>query len=157
MGLLAAAAVLTPIYWLTWYFGDRGALALTQSADYLAFQGAFPVADAYMAVGCFFGALGLWRHWPSALLFVIQASSAAIFLGAMDITYDLQHGLYSLGTPAVPVEVAINTMSLGSGCYGLAFAWKNRAGLLGGHAALAEGSRPDGPPRRPRSSVVERE
>lgn len=135
-GLQVVVTVAALAFWGVWFFGDRSLVALTDAADYVGFQNTFVVADGWMIWGCVAGAWAQLRRRPSAFLWMIQSSSAAIFLGAMDVSWDLQHGLYFTGSPSVPVELAINAASFFCGGWGLTFAWRHRHRLLASASAL---------------------
>lgn len=117
-------------FWLIWFFGDRRLVATSDSLEYTCFQNAFVIADGWMIAGCVLGARAQLQRKSICLLWMMQSSSAAIFLGAMDVTFDLQHGLYLAGTSSVAVELAINLLSFGCGTWGLSFAWRHRHQLL---------------------------
>ena len=133
LGFFAAAAV--ALYWLAWF----AAPVLVQSrapgaADYglyVAFEQAFPLGDGWLAVTSLLGAVGLIRRRPWGFLFLLLAGSAAVFLGLMDLLYDLEHGLFVPLTPAAGLELAIVALLLALGPTVIVITWTRRRALGG--------------------------
>jgi hypothetical protein len=133
LGLVLAAFVALVAYWAIWFFVDRDWLASLDTQAYYAFENAFPAADAWLALSCAGGAWALWRRSASALFWLLVGGSASIYLGLMDVLFDLENGIY--GAPrgdwgAVAIEVAINAYSLGVGGWALWFGWAHRRYFL---------------------------
>ncbi|WP_394826648.1 hypothetical protein [Pendulispora albinea] len=130
VALMLFGAVAMIVYWGIWFFGDRSILA-TQSTDaYSIFENAFPLADAWLGATSLLASIALIRQRPVGLLWTLLAASAAIYLGCMDVLYNLENGVYRGGDAgAVATEVAINVFSFGTGIYGIVFAWRGRAFL----------------------------
>jgi hypothetical protein len=130
LGLVLAAFVAMLAYWIVWFFVDRDALASMHDRGYYMFENAFPLADAWLALACAASAWTLWRRRPSALFWLLAGGSAAVYLGLMDVLFDLENGVYRAPTGdwgAVATELAVNVYSLGVGAWALAFGWRNRA------------------------------
>ncbi len=102
--LMLLAALGTLAYWLT-YFGS-GATQVRSDEVYLAFENAFPLADAWMGVCYVLAAWFLWRGDARALLWGLCAGSAMIFLGCMDLLFNIQQGHF-LGTYSAELWVEI--------------------------------------------------
>jgi GxxExxY protein len=133
IGLLWFGSVATVAYWVIWFFVDRSWLATADTPAYYAFENAFPLADAWMAVTGALAAIALQRGRPSALLWMLLAGSATLFLGGMDVLFDLENGIYRHGDPGnVAVELLINVGCLAGGTAVIRYAWRNRRTLLGG-------------------------
>jgi hypothetical protein len=107
-----AGAAGTVAYWAAFAAGPA---RTGESEEYLDFERSFQLADAYMAALSGAAAVACWRHDPRALPLGLMASSATIYLGCMDVLYNLRHGKYRRLTGAMAVEVAINAYSLGLG------------------------------------------
>ena len=60
---------------------------------------------------------------------MLLAASAGIFLGLMDVTYNVQHGLYGLvrTSSAMRTEVLLNVISLGFSGVLIAYAYERLA------------------------------
>jgi hypothetical protein len=129
MGLCVFAAVGQIAFWCIWFFVDKTLLATANTKAYYAFENAFPLADAWMAATCALAARALWRRQATALLWLLLAASASLYLGAMDVLFDLENGIYlaPLGDWAgVGIEIAINALTLAGGAWVAVFAWTNR-------------------------------
>jgi hypothetical protein len=127
--LLDLTGLLTVAYWVVYF--TSGAVQVQHSEVYIAFENAFPAADGWMALACFLGAAGLRLRRPWGLLFGICAGSAMIFLGLMDVLFNLQHGMYAVISAEMAVEILINIWTLGFGAFVLRFLWSKRKVVLG--------------------------
>lgn len=97
-------------YWVLW-FVDRGLVASLDTDAYVAFENAFPISDAWLAIACGAAAITLQRGHRTRTFWIICAGSAALYLTGMDVLYDLENRVYAAGTPAIP-EILINLASL---------------------------------------------
>ena len=125
--LLLFAAIMVPIYWISFFFLGGG---VTTEKCYLTFEHAFPAADAWMAVAAFLGCVGLLRRKPWGILFSLLAGSASIFLGLMDLLFGLEYGIYWMASPEVATEIAINILTLVGGPAVVWYVWTRRNSLL---------------------------
>ena len=64
------------------------------------------------------------RDW--GFLFMLLAGSAAIFLGLMDLLYDLQHGIFSEMTAESTIELGIVIFLLVLGPTVISLTWSRR-------------------------------
>jgi uncharacterized membrane protein (DUF2068 family) len=124
---LAVAAVGTTAYWLVFF--TSGAVHVQRDAAYLAFEKAFPLADGWMAACAVLGAVGLWRGRPWGLLFGLLAASSLVFLGCMDVLWNLNSGSYAIGNNAMKAEIAINVFCLAGGSLLILYLWRHRRSL----------------------------
>ncbi len=109
-------------YWGVWFFGPRGWLASLDTREYVVFENAFPVADAWLAITYAGAAFTLTRAKPSMAFWLIAAGSGSLYLAGMDILFDLENGVYHTGSGAL-VEIVINAFSLGLGGWCLSCGW----------------------------------
>ena len=126
---IGCAAIIA--YWTLWFFVDRSWLASLDTPSYVTFENAFPAADAWLAVGCAATAYTLHARRPSAMLWLLVSGSAAVYLGLMDVLFDLENGVYrapEIG--AVVTEAIINVTSLAIGAWNMWFGWHHRRVLL---------------------------
>ncbi|HEY4939933.1 MAG TPA: hypothetical protein VII56_00775 [Rhizomicrobium sp.] len=125
--LLILGAVVTVAYWTNYLIA--GDVRVLPDYWYGAFEDAFPVADLWMALCMFVAGIGLWRGARSGALFGLMAGSALIYLAAMDITFNVEHGLYALlpRSGAMIAETVINASSLGLGVATLLMSWRRAA------------------------------
>jgi len=122
--LLGLTGLMTVVYWVLYF--ATGAVQAETSPVYIAFENSFPAADAWMAAACFVAAAGLLarRHW--GLLFGVCAGSAMIFLGLMDVLFNLEQGMYAAMNAEMAFETLINAWTLGFGAFVLWFLWSRR-------------------------------
>jgi hypothetical protein len=138
IGLLWFGSIATTAYWVVWFGVNRAWLATVDTPSYYAFENAFPLSDAWMTVTGALAAIALQRRRPEALLWMLLAGSATLFLGGMDVLFDLENGIYLHGDPGnVATEALINVGCLAGGTAVIRFAWRHRRALLAGEAASA--------------------
>ena len=133
VGLLWFASLATAAYWVIWFGVDRSWLATADTPAYYTFENAFPAADAWMSVTGGLAAIALQRGRASALLWMLVAGSASVYLAAMDILFDLENGIYRIAGADVgnlAVEVFINAGCLAGGAAVIAYAWRHRKYLM---------------------------
>jgi hypothetical protein len=125
--LLILGAVVTVAYWLNYFIA--GDVRVLSDYWYGAFEDSFPVADGWMALCMFVAGIGLWRGSRYGALFGLMAGSALIYLAGMDITFNIEHGLYAMlpRSGAMITEAWINASSLGLGVATLAMCWSRAA------------------------------
>ena len=104
--LMGVATLATLAYWIT-YFGN-GATMVRSDNVYTSFESAFPVADGWMALSYLLAAVFLLKGDRRAVLWGICAGSAMIFLGAIDVLFNLEQGLFTHGGPEMAAEIVIN-------------------------------------------------
>jgi hypothetical protein len=128
------AALVTVAYWVIWFGGGRDLLASSHASSYYIFENAFPAADGWLALTLLLGALGLWLRRPWGLFWGLLAGGAGIYLGCMDVLFDLENGIYLVpkgGDPsAVAVEIGINLFTFTLGAVALTYFWRKRDTLL---------------------------
>lgn len=127
-GLLVAAVLLDVAYWTLW-FSKRDWLASRDVRAYYDFENAFPLADLWLGVCCLLALLTLGRR-SSALFWLLAAGSAGMYLGCMDLLYDLQHDIFLASGSGGYVELAIVLLTWIFSLTVLTWAWRHRAALL---------------------------
>jgi hypothetical protein len=131
---MLVAALLTIAYWVVWFGGGRDLLASSHATSYYVFENAFPAADGWLTLALLLGALGLWLNRPWGLLWGLLAGGAGVYLGCMDVLFDLENGIYLVprgGDPsAVIIEIAINILTFTLGVVVLTYLWRQRHALL---------------------------
>ena len=139
ISVMVFAALLTIAYWVVWFGGGRGLLASASTAPYYAFENAFPAADGWLALTLLLGALGLALNRPWGLLAGLLAGGAGVYLGCMDVLFDLENGIYLVprgGDPtAVIIEASINILTFTLGVVVITYLWRQRRALLAGDRA----------------------
>lgn len=86
------AAAITLAYWLIWFGIDRDILASSHADYYYHFENAFPAADAWLGITLIIGAIGILRLRSWGLLATLLAGGAGIYLGCMDVLFDVTYG-----------------------------------------------------------------
>jgi len=122
--LLIVGALVTAFYWWSYFTG--GDVMVSQERWYTAFESSFPVADGWMAL-CMLGAgIGLWTSTSWGAELGLLAGSALIYLAAMDITFDVENGMYALAATndAMKFEVFINATTLILGVWTILASWR---------------------------------
>jgi len=118
----------TILYWVV-FFSSREVRSTTGEDCYLAFERAFPAADGWLVIVCVVAAEGLRRRREWALLWGVAAGSAIIYLGCMDVLYNLENGMYTRMNAAMAGEVVINLWCVSLGPILLAYFWRHRREL----------------------------
>ena len=126
--MLVAAIVIDVAYWSIW-FTQRSWLASEHTQAYYDFENAFPLADAWLALACLLALVALRGRRPSALLWLVCAGSAGLYLGCMDLLYDLQHGIFVQGAGGA-IEAVIVVLTWVFSITILRWSWTRRAELL---------------------------
>jgi len=82
-----------------------------------------------MASAAIAAAIGLVRRRPWAVLAGIAAGSALVFLGLLDVLFDLEQGLYARRSGAMAAEMVINVFCLSVGPLVMRWCWRYRRAL----------------------------
>jgi hypothetical protein len=134
LAAMTFAIVLTVAYWIIWFFVDRDLLASSHAATYFAFENAFPLADAWLALTLACGVIGLARRRAFGLLATLLAGGAGIYLGCMDVLFDLENGIYASrpggDASGSLIELAINILTFALGAAIVTWVWRHRRWLL---------------------------
>jgi len=128
-GFLIITAAVTVLYWIV-FFTTEGIVQTRTDEVYLAFERAFPLADAWLVVASSLAARGLLRGDAGGLLWSLLAGSSLIFLGLMDILFNLENGIYTALSLSVAIEVVINLFCVIFGPVLIASVWSRRHLLL---------------------------
>jgi hypothetical protein len=124
------ALVVLCAYWTLW-FTARSLVASSTTAAYVEFEDAFPLADAWLGVATLLSVRAVRAGRATALLWLLTAGGAGIYLFCMDVLYDLEHGIYAAGAGGV-IELGINLLTLALSAWFLRWAWRRRDALLSG-------------------------
>ena len=130
IGVLVFGVVATVAYWVVWFGVDRELLASAHTASYYAFENSFPLADAWMVMTGVAASVALVRRGASAFLWCVAAGTNSVYLGLLDVLFDLENGIYrSPDAGAVAVEAVINVLTLTMGAFVIGWAWARRREL----------------------------
>jgi hypothetical protein len=122
--LLILGALVTAFYWWSYFTG--GDVMVSHERWYTAFESSFPVADGWMALCMAAAGVGLWRGDAWGGRVGLLAGSALIYLAAMDITFDVENGMYALAATndAMKFEMFINATTLALGVWTILVSWR---------------------------------
>jgi hypothetical protein len=122
--LLVIAAAVTAFYWWSYYTG--GDVRAVDARWYTAFESSFPIADGWMALCAALAGLGLMLGRAFGPRFGLMAGAAILYLAAMDITFDVENGMYALAAAndAMKFEIFINATCLILGLWTLTTSWR---------------------------------
>jgi len=125
---LILTAIVTVAYWVDYFTSAE--VAVVPARWYTAFESSFPVADGWMALTSLAAGIGFWRGSSRAGALGLLAGSALLYLAAMDITFNLENGLYPLARTlnAMRFEMLINAWSLGMGAVTVVAGWRQARG-----------------------------
>ena len=90
-------------------------MASETGAAYTQFEDAFPLADGWLALCLVAASYCLWTARRAALFWLLAGGGAGLYLFAMDVLYDLQHGVWGKGANGV-MELIINLVTLAFPC-----------------------------------------
>jgi hypothetical protein len=115
--LLIGTAVVTVAYWVDFFV--RGTVQAGEQDWYLRFERAFPAADAWMSACSVVAAVGLLAGAGYGPAFGLLAAGSLIFLGLLDVSFNLENGLYRRlpASGQMWAELVINVLSLGLGAW----------------------------------------
>ena len=128
---LVIAIVLLVAYWTAWY-ADRSLVASNTRSAYYEFENAVPLADGWLALCCVGALVGLRRGTPVALLWLLLAGGAGVYLFCMDALYDVENGIWWSSGAGGVIELGINLLTVGFSAWFLRWTWRHRDGLLAG-------------------------
>lgn len=123
--LLVIAAAITAFYWWSYYTG--GDVRVIDERWYTAFESSFPVADGLMALFAALAGVGFLLGRPWAARFGLMAAASILYLAAMDITFDVENGMYALAAAndAMKFEIFINVTCVLLGVITLIVSWRS--------------------------------
>jgi len=132
--LLLFAAAVTALYWWSYYTG--GDVRVVDARWYTAFESSFPVADGWMASCAALAGIGLMFGRAFGPRFGLMAGAAILYLAAMDITFDVENGMYALAAAsgAMKFEIFVNATCLILGVWTLIASWRR----LDAHSRLPD-------------------
>lgn len=84
-------------------------------ACYLTFEHSFPPPDGLLALGLIAAGVLALRGRPAGRTLSLVCAGGLLFLGVIDISFNLQNGIYALGTDELISMAAINVWCVGFG------------------------------------------
>lgn len=130
--MLSVAILVDVVYWTLW-FTDRDAIASRHTGAYYDFENAFPLADLWLGIACAAALVTFVRRQTAALFWLLAAGAAGLYLGCMDLLYDLEHGIFAEGAGGA-IEAGIVVLTWVFSLTLLTWSWRHRGELLSGGA-----------------------
>lgn len=132
IGIFAFLAIVA--YWVAWFFAP-GAVQSRTPADpdfavYVAYEQAFPLPDAFVALASLVGVVGLWKMRDWGFLSMLLAAGGAFFLGLEDLFFDLQHNMFVPFDGAAIIELLIVLVIMALGPTMTVLLWKHRKEII---------------------------
>ncbi|UCG01375.1 MAG: hypothetical protein JSW11_17370 [Candidatus Heimdallarchaeota archaeon] len=94
-------------FWIGWFLDIlKSSLPDPLFDTYLAFESAFPVADAWIVILLLISAYGILTEKSYGSFFASAAGGTLVFLGLIDISFNLQQGIYDHDLLAIPINLA---------------------------------------------------
>ncbi|HEX3672956.1 MAG TPA: hypothetical protein VHU87_01660 [Rhizomicrobium sp.] len=123
ISLLIGAAV-TAFYWWSYFTG--GDVMVLHERWYTAFESSFPVADGWMGLCMAAAGAGLMMGRAFGPRFGLMAGAAILYLSAMDVTFDVENGMYAMAAAngAMKFEMFINAACVLLGVWILLVSWR---------------------------------
>ncbi|MGI6207391.1 MAG: hypothetical protein ACOYEW_04180 [Anaerolineae bacterium] len=115
-----AVALAAVGFWATWYLAPEAVQSVPPGAPgreaYLAYEGAFPLADGLMAACALLGAWGVVRRRAWGPFLCLLANGAMAFLALLDLLFALRQGtLWPLEPEAVQTGLIVVGLLLAAG------------------------------------------
>jgi hypothetical protein len=129
VAVLVAVTLIDVAYWIAWY-ADRSLVASNTRSAYYEFENAFPFADGWLALCCIGAIVALRGRRQTALMWLLLAAGAGVYLFGMDVLYDLEHGIWWSSGGGGWIELAINVLTIGVSLWFLRWTWLRRDALL---------------------------
>jgi len=134
IGIGVFAITVITAYWITWFTAPELIQSRTPEAldyqVYVNFEQAFPLADGFIAIAALIGVIGLWRMKSWGFLSMMLAAGGAIFLGLMDLLYDIQHSMFVPLNAETTIELIIVILTLSLGPIMTALLWRRRKDFI---------------------------
>ncbi|HEX3809674.1 MAG TPA: hypothetical protein VHW02_08210 [Rhizomicrobium sp.] len=122
--LLLIGASVTAYYWWSYFHG--GDVRVVDARWYTAFESSFPVADGWMSLCAALAGIGLLLNRPFGARFGLMAGATLLYLAAMDVTFDVENGMYALAAAndAMKFEIFINVTCVLLGIAAIVLSWR---------------------------------
>lgn len=134
VGMMLFAALLILAYWVIWFLVDRNLLASLHTDFYYRFENSFPAADVWLGSLLILAAVGLLLRRSWGLLAGLLGGGAGIYLGCLDVLFDLENGVYRVpaggDASGAIIEIVINILTFTLGIVVITYIWRYRLWYL---------------------------
>jgi hypothetical protein len=124
----------TALYWTMWFTAPGVVQTFPpqspQYSGYVTFEQAFLLADSWLILSSLIAVVGLWKMRDWGLFFALLNAGSLVFLGSMDLLYDLQHAVFVPFTLGGGIELFIVLSVFGINTFDLVFFWTHRRALV---------------------------
>ena len=122
LGIIAVIEILIAIgiisFWAAFFSTGMVSIKDPQLKEtYLAFESAFPLPDGWLVISLITGGIGLLKKKKYGYFFSLIGGSSLIFLGLVDISFNVRQGIYVLGAGEAILNISINLICLISGIF----------------------------------------
>ncbi len=114
--------VLTIVFWVLFLFVPNSVQSSTEKC-YTVFEHSFVAADLWMCIAFFLSAYFLYNRNPAGVLWGIVAGGTFVFLGLMDMLYNIENGMYKHINSGMFFEILINLTSVVFGGFTINYVW----------------------------------
>ncbi len=103
-----AGALLITGFWIGWFLDILKSFSPGHVLYevYIAFESSFPLPDAWIVVLLLISAYGILKEKSYGTFFAAAAGGALVFLGLIDISFNIQQGVYQHDPLAIPINLA---------------------------------------------------
>lgn len=122
---LIAAGIIS--FWVAFFSTDLMSIKDPKLKEiYLAFESAFPIPDTWLAVSLIIGGIGLLKKRQYGYLFSLIGGASLLFLGLVDISFNVLNGIYLVGIEEAILNISINLLCLIAGVFIIYIVWRNK-------------------------------
>ncbi|MDD5398577.1 MAG: hypothetical protein PHU70_05785 [Dehalococcoidia bacterium] len=109
--LLTAVGLI--LFWILFF--TVGMAPKNPPPGYLAYEHSFPVPDGLLSILLLVAGIMLLLNNPLGVNLSLIAAGALLFLGALDISFNIQNGIYKISTGDLISNAFINLWCVGFG------------------------------------------
>ncbi|MCL4478398.1 MAG: hypothetical protein M1381_04760 [Deltaproteobacteria bacterium] len=124
IALEVVVGILTIVYWILFLFVPNSVQSFPNDKCYMIYERSFVAADLWMSIAFFLSAYFLVKKDLKGVLWGIVAGGTFVYLGCMDILYNLENGTYLDMNMGMFFEVLINLASVIFGAVTIVYVWK---------------------------------
>jgi hypothetical protein len=94
------------VFWVLFF--TVGLAPMNQPVCYFAFEHAFPLPDAVLAIGLLGGGAPAITGQPEGVTLSLVCAGGLLFLGLVDASFNLQNGIYTSSLTDGAMAIAVN-------------------------------------------------
>ena len=101
------------VFWILFF--TVGLAPTNPPVCYFAFEHAFPLPDAVLAIGLLGGGALAITGRPEGVTLSLVCAGGLLFLGLLDASFNLQNGIYTSGLTDGAIAIAVNLWCIALG------------------------------------------